>query len=75
MIVRSAFLVFVLVTSAAGQETRGAIQGRVSDPSGACRLCVAILRVLEAQRLLPLLRAASIHHSVPQAANGRRLQG
>jgi len=35
MIVRSAFLVFVLVTSAAGQETRGAIQGRVSDPSGA----------------------------------------
>ena len=35
MIVRCAFLVFVLVTSAAGQETRGAIQGRVSDPSGA----------------------------------------
>jgi len=35
MIVRSAFLVFVLVTSATGQETRGAIQGRVSDPSGA----------------------------------------
>ena len=35
MIVRCAFLVFVLVTSAAGQETRGAIQGRESDPSGA----------------------------------------
>jgi hypothetical protein len=35
MIVRFALLVFVLAASAVGQETRGAIQGRVTDPSGA----------------------------------------
>ena len=44
MIVRSACLVFVLITSAAGQETRGAIQGGPGDSGGAFGLRPALER-------------------------------